>query len=198
MRTAAPELLPLFRSQGHGRLLARVYLSPDRPATLAQLARELGLDSGGLTREANRLEQAGVICSERVGKSRVLRPNEQSPYYPELYGLLLKAFGPATVVSPELSRIDGIERAFVYGSWAARYLGEPGDDPADVDILVIGRPSQLAVARAERALSDRLGRQVNVVVVSPEEWEASESGFLREVRRRPLVPLPLEGEGEGR
>lgn len=191
MRTHPPHLLPLFRSHGQARLLARVYLSPDRPATLAQLARELNLNDGGLTREADRLERAGLVQSDRVGRSRLLRPNEDSPYYPELYRLLLKAFGPETVVWSELSQIEGVEQAFLYGSWAARYLGEPGEDPADVDVLVVGRPSQLAVARAERALSDQLGREVNVVVVSSEEWEASESGFLRGIQSRPLVTLPL-------
>jgi len=195
MRTSSPLLLPIFRSEGQGRLLARVYL--DRPATLAQLARELGLDDGGLSREANRLEQAGLIRSERVGRSRLLRPNEDSPYYQELYGLLLKAFGPATVIGPELGSIEGIESAHVYGSWAARYVGEPGDDPADVDVLLIGRPSQLAVTRAERSLSDRLGRQVNVIVVAPEEWEAGASGFLQHVKAGPLVPLAVT-EGDAR
>lgn len=198
MRTTAPQLLPIFRSDGQGRLLARIYLEPDRPAPLAQLARELDLDDGGITREADRLERAGLVRSERVGRSRILHANGDSPYYLELSGLLLKAFGPATVIAPELGQIDGIESAFVYGSWAARYLGEPGDAPADVDVLVVGRPSQLAVTRAERSLSDRLGRQVNVIVVPAEDWEAGESGFLQHVREGPLVPLRIEPEGDSR
>ena len=32
LRTEASQLLPLFRSEGQGRLLARIYLEPDRPA----------------------------------------------------------------------------------------------------------------------------------------------------------------------
>lgn len=195
MRTAAPQLLPLFRSEGQGRLLARVYLGADRPATLAELARELGVDDGGLTREANRLERAGLVWSERAGRNRILRPNENSPYYRDLYGLLLKAFGPAAVIGPELARIEGVERAYLFGSWAARYVGEEGPDPADIDVVAIGRPSQLAVARVERELGDRLGREVNVTIVRPEEWETAESGFLQQVRERPVVPLHVEPEG---
>lgn len=64
-------------------------------------------------------------------------------------------------------------------------------------MLVVGRPSQLAVVRAERRLSDRLGRDVNAVVVSPDEWEASASGFLEDVKRRPLLPVALD-EREGK
>src|SRR5712691_7461907 len=81
LRTEASPLLPLFRSDGQGKLLARVYLAPDRPAPIAELARELGLDAGGLTREANRLERAGLVRSDRVGRQRLLRPNSDSLYY---------------------------------------------------------------------------------------------------------------------
>ncbi|MBY0395205.1 MAG: winged helix-turn-helix domain-containing protein, partial [Thermoleophilia bacterium] len=58
-----------------------MYLAADRPAPLAEIARELGIDSGGLTREADRLERAGLVRSERIGRQRLLRPNSESPYY---------------------------------------------------------------------------------------------------------------------
>lgn len=191
MRTAPSLLLPLFRSDGQRKLLARVYLSPDRPAPLADLARELAIDRGGLKREADRLEQAGLIRSERVGRQRYLHPEIDSPYYRELYGLLVKAFGPATLIGPELGRIEGVDEAYLYGSWAARYQGEAGLDPTDIDVIVIGGPSRIAVAGAERRLMELLGREVNVSIVTLEEWEAAASGFLKDVRSRPLVAVEL-------
>lgn len=191
MRTAAPQLLPIFRSEGQGRLLARVYLQPDRPATIAEIARELQLDDGGLTREADRLEQAGLIRSERVGRSRTLRPNDDSPYHHDLYGLLLKAFGPAAIVGPALAAISGIERAYLFGSWAARYTGEQGVAPADIDVLVVGTPDRGEVYRAASALSVVLHREVNPTIVSPERWDTVEEGFIRDVKSSPLVALDL-------
>lgn len=194
MRTPAPQLLPLFRSAGQGRLLARVYLQPDRPATIADIARELELDDGGLTREADRLEQARLIRSERVGRSRTLLPNEESPYFRDLYNLLLKAFGPVTVLAAELGSIEGIERAYLFGSWAARYGGESGPDPVDLDVIVVGDPrSGLELNEVAMHLFSRFGREVNFTVVEPAEWEAAESGFLRGVQSRPLVPIDLLG-----
>jgi predicted nucleotidyltransferase len=127
-----------------------------------------------------------------VGRSRLLHRNEESPYFHDLYGLLLKAFGPVTLVGEELAGVEGVEQAYVYGSWAARYAGERGEDPVDVDVIVVGRPSRLAITRAERLLSERLGREVNAVVVTPEDWDAAGSGFLKEVRRRPVVSVPLD------
>lgn len=196
MRTEPSLLLPLFRSDGQRRLLARVYLAPDRPAPLSELARELAIDRAGLKREADRLERAGLLRSERVGRQRYLYPDESSPYFRDLYSLLVKAFGPALLIAPELAPIDGIDEAYLYGSWAARYHGEVGLDPADIDVMVVGTPSRIAVAGAERRLTECLGREVNISISSPDEWNAAESGFLQEVRRRPLVPIPLQPNGE--
>lgn len=188
-------MLPIFRSAGQARLLARVYLGPTDAVTLADLARELDLDDGGLTREADRLERAGLVWSERIGRSRILHPRTQSPYYPELYGLLLKAFGPVTVVGPLLSSIAGVERAFVFGSWAARYLGRPGDEPVDIDVIVIGSAPRLELARIARELEPALGRDVNITRVSHSDWESAATGFLRDVRAGPLVEIDLVEPG---
>src|SRR5205823_120727 len=116
MRTQPSLLLPIFRSDGQRRLLARLYLAPERAVPLADLARELGIDRGGVKREADRLERAGLVRSERVGRQRILRANADSPYFQELYGLLVKAFGPETAVATELEQVGGIEEAYLYGS----------------------------------------------------------------------------------
>jgi predicted nucleotidyltransferase len=196
VRTEAPPLLPLFRSEGQGRLLARVYLAPDRPAPIAEIARELNLDAGGLTREADRLERAGLVRSQRIGRQRLLQPNKESLYYPELHGLLLKAFGPAALVGPALAEVPGVEQAFLFGSWAARYLGEAGPEPADLDVMVVGRPSRGAVSRVARALTERLGREVNATIVPVERWRDAADGFVRQVQRGPLVEVDLAHAGD--
>lgn len=172
-----------------------MYLAPDRPAPIAELARELDLDAGGLTREADRLEQAGLVRSQRIGRQRLLQPNPESLYYAELLGLLLKAFGPATVIGPALAEVPGIERALLFGSWAARYRGDPGTEPGDVDLLLVGNPSRRAVSRVTARLSTNLGREVNATIVSPERWEVAAEGFVRQVKRGPLVELDLSPGG---
>jgi len=161
---------------------------------MAQLAAELELDRAGVKREADRLEAAGLLVSERIGRQRVLRPNEASPYYEHLYGLLLVGFGPATRIGAAICDVDGIERAYLFGSWAARYAGEPGEDPADIDLLIVGAPDRNEVYRIARGLSDELGREVNPTIVSPDRWRDADEGFLRQVKRSPLLSLALDGE----
>ena len=45
---------------------------------------------------------------------------------------------PLPVLSQLLACVPGINAAYIYGSWAARYHHEPGGPPNDLDVLVIG------------------------------------------------------------
>jgi len=189
MRTEAPLLLPLFRSRGQARLLARVFLHPEQRLSLNRLARELELDPATVQREAARLEEAGILTSERIGTARLVRPNEASPFYPELSGLVFKAFGPVPVLGERLRHVAGAEAAFIYGSWASRHAGNRGEAPGDIDLLVIGRPDRRTLARLCREASEELGFEVIPTVLSKEDWESDATGFIRSIKEQPLIPL---------
>jgi len=100
------------------------------------------------------------------------------------------------VVAEELSGLDDIQDAYVFGSWAARYMGEGGRPPADVDVLVIGEPDRDTLDDAAQRAGERLAREVNVTVRSAQWWEHGTDGFHVEIRRRPLVPV--FGQASGR
>jgi predicted nucleotidyltransferase len=107
------------------------------------------------------------------------------------------SFGPLPLLTEALTGLDGVQRAYIYGSWAARYAGEPGAPPADVDVLVVGEPdADELFDRAEEA-SRRLRRVVNVHRLTAEAWQSpSDDPFLTSVRARPLVELNLTPEAE--
>jgi len=96
------------------------------------------------------------------------------------------------VVREELGAIDGIEQLFIFGSWAARYAGEQGPAPHDVDVLIIGAPDRDEVYEAARRAQDRLGREVNTTIRKAEQWHSAQDGFTRQLRSSPLVQIPLQ------
>ncbi len=197
MTTASPPLLPLFRSDAQARLLTELYLRPPSQRTLSELGRALGVSHATVSREADRLEDAGLIASERVGKQRLLRSNPQSRYYPALQELLLRAFGPLPLLEQALLGQPGIELAFIYGSWAARYSGEPGKPPNDIDLLLIGTPDRRLLRTLSREINDRLGLELNPTVVPLDAWRGKANAFLRSLRGRPMVELNVAGHGPG-
>jgi len=86
-----------------------------------------------------------------------------------------------------------VNQAYIYGSWAARYLSEPGPVPQDVDVLAVGTASDDDLYEAARKAEVRLRREVNISGVSPQYWEAPDpaDSFMRHVKERPLVKLEL-------
>ncbi len=97
---------------------------------------------------------------------------------------------PVPVLREVLSGIEGVDEAFIYGSWAARRAGESGEFPRDIDALVVGGAARRALADAAREASSRLGVEVNFARVPREEWEAAApTPFLATVKARPMLAL---------
>ncbi|MCW2529845.1 MAG: hypothetical protein JWM76_4705 [Pseudonocardiales bacterium] len=57
--------------------------------------------------------------------------------------------------------------------------------------MVIGDADVAEVRSAADAASRRLGRDVNVTVLTRDEWIRAETGFLTHLRTQPLVTLNL-------
>lgn len=188
MQSPPPALLPLLRSRLQADLLTLVLLAPGREWSLTELAGRTGASVSSAQREMARAQDAGVVSSRRVGNTRLVTVAD-SPLTEPLTELLLRSFGPRQVLAEELAGQPGIEEAFLFGSWAARYSGQPGPAPVDIDVLVIGNPDRDDLDEAGQRAGSRLAREVNVTIRSPEWWSDGGDGFHAEVSRRPLIPL---------
>jgi predicted nucleotidyltransferase len=193
MRSPSPPLLPLLRSQAQGDLLALLYLHPDREYSLTEAAGLIGVSVKTVHTEASRLVAAGFISDSRRGNVRLLRAVTGTPVSRPLTDLLAVTYGPLPVLTDLLAGTGGVAAAFIYGSWAARYLGEPGPVPHDVDVLVVGTADRDDLQEIARAAQERLGRQVDIRRISPAAWTRADPAdpFLTSVRERPLVELPI-------
>jgi hypothetical protein len=189
VRLSAPPLLPVFRSRLVGDLLALVLAHPDRSWTLDELTEHVGAPYQTVTGEVRRLEQAGLVSTSTVGRSKLVVANQASPYFGPLTELVVMAFGPPVIVAEEFAGVEGIEQLFLYGSWAARHAGEPGRPPADVDVLVIGEVDRDEVYDAARRAEHRLGREVNATIRSVEAWHQAGDAFASTVKGSPMLAL---------
>jgi DNA-binding transcriptional ArsR family regulator len=193
MKVSPPTLLPLLRSRAHGELLAWLYLHPGSEYSTTDLARLVGLSQATASREADRLLGAGLVEERRLGRMRLLRAAAETILTRPLTDLLAVTFGPLPVLAELLAGVEGIAEAYIYGSWAARYAGDPGPLPRDIDVLVAGTVDPDDVYDAARAAETRLGREVNVTLVTAARWaEPGDDPFLTGLRRRPLVRLNTE------
>lgn len=191
--TAAPALLPVFRSQLQGEVLALLFGDPGVEWTAEYLARRAGHPRHTVANELRRLESADLVTVRMIGRSKLVRANAGSPYFEPLARLALMSFGPPYVIGQEFGRLGNVKRLLIYGSWAARYAGDQGPAPHDVDVLLIGEPDRDAVYEAARRAEERLGREVNVTIRDAERWETAADGFTRQLKSSPIVEIPLDG-----
>jgi hypothetical protein len=184
-------LLPLLRSRVQGDLLALLYLHPDRDYSLTEAARIIGASVRAVHTEASRLSAAGFVSDSRRGNVHLIRAVTDTPVSRPLTDLLAVTYGPLPVLSDLLAGAEGVTHAFIYGSWAARYLGEPGPVPGDVDVLVVGTADPDDLDEIARTAQNRLGRPVDIRRIRPAEWASPNPAdpFLASVRERPLVQL---------
>lgn len=189
MRTSAPALLPLFRSELQARILARLLLV-DEEIGVSDLARALGAPQPTVHREASRLVDAGILVDRLVGRTRLVSANHANPAYGPLRQLIQVVYGPSLLLRAALSDVPGIREAFIYGSWAARYTGHHGAPPGDIDLMVVGVPDPDALNAAVSGVESQLHREINFVVIAPDTWAARAADpFLAGVAAGPTVTV---------
>ena len=169
-----------------------MFADPGVEWTAEDLARRTGHPRHTVANELRRLETAELVTARMIGRSKLLHANADSPYFEPLARLALMAFGPPLVIREEFGALSNVERVFIYGSWAARYAGEQGPAPQDVDVLLIGVPDRDAAYDAARRAEQRLGREVNITIRDAARWHAASDGFTRQLRSSPLLELPLD------
>ena len=111
------------------------------------------------------------------------------PIFKELAGIFLKTAGLVDVLRGLLAPLSSqISHALIFGSVAA---GKAGIH-SDIDLLVVGSVSLTDVVEICHAGQDRLGRQVNPVVMTIEACEARFSQadrFMTRIARQPKLFL---------
>lgn len=194
MKVPAPSLAPILRSDAQGRILARLLADPAASYSLSDLAAWSKTSMPTVTREVRRAEQAGLVTSKKIGPVRNVKARVDHPLYDAVRRIIVATYGPPIVVAEEFARIAGARAVLLFGSWAARYLGEPGREPNDIDVLVIGDVDRDEVDEAAERAERGIGKPVNATVRTRSQWDSENETFAQQVKSRPLLFVLQGGE----
>ena len=189
MKVPAPSLAPILRSDAQGRILARVLADPDKSYSLSELVAWSETSMPTVMREVRRAEEAGIVVTEKVGPIRFVRAGVDHPLHGSVRRIIVATYGPPVVVAEEFADVEGADAVLLFGSWAARYVGEPGRAPNDVDVLVVGSADRDAVDEAAQRAERRIGMPVQATVRTRSQWDSGRESFIREIKSRTLVPV---------
>lgn len=177
-------------SDSQSRVLRWLFGQPDRAYHLSELRRLTGLGSASLQRELNRLAEAGLVQSERVGNLRRFQANPQSPVFGELVALTRKTLGAEPMLREALQPLlPGLQGAWIFGSVAK----QTDTAQSDIDVMLVGKNLSLAkVLELLLPLEAQLGRKINPTCYTPAEFErrrAEPDSFVNRVLAQPILPL---------
>jgi predicted nucleotidyltransferase len=177
-----------LRSKARQRLLVYYFTNPTARHHLRDLAERLSIDPSNLSKGLGRLAREGLFRSEVSGRQKYFRLNREYHLFNEVRSIVAKTIGAGPLLAQSLKKIEGIEEAYSYGSFARNQQ----DAASDIDVLVIGRPKSDALAEAVQRLERQLGREINYTVLSRKELEsrrARQDAFLENVWQNKRVSL---------
>lgn len=150
------------------RMLRAVLLHPERQYGSNELIAIGGPGYGAGKRILDEFERSGIVTRTPRGNQRIYCVNIRHPIYPELQAICRKTFGVGDTVHMELAPFnDRIDLAFVFGSVAR---GTERAD-SDLDLMIVGTIDILELGSATQKISDAVGRDVDLNLYAPEEWQ---------------------------
>jgi predicted nucleotidyltransferase len=162
-----------------------------RELHVREIGRQARLADGTVRQELRRLARLGLVEVRRDGNRALYSANRRHPLYPDIHGLVIKTTGLADLLREALDHPE-VRVAFVFGSIAG---GSPRPD-SDVDLLVVGDVSLRRLSKMLSGVADRLGREINPHVMTPEEFarrRKARDHFLSTVLRGPRLLVIGDG-----
>lgn len=182
-----PQLVEILFGAYRRQILGLLLLRPDETFHVREIGRLTGVPAGSLHRELKSLADTDLLIRTAVGNQVRYKANRDCPIYDELAGIFRKTAGLADVLRDLLAPLqERIVLAFVFGS-VAQGRATAG---SDIDLLVIGSVSFEAVVEACHAGTQRLGREVNPVVMTKTAFQTrhrESDRFIQRISGEPRI-----------
>lgn len=187
MRTENVQPVELLFGLYRRRVLSLLLLRPDESFYVREIGRLTGVPAGPLHRELKALTGAGLLVRRASGNQVLYQASRDCPIFQELAGIFRKTAGLADVLRESLRPVSGeIDLAFVFGSVAQ---GKE-KSTSDIDLMVVGSVPFENVVEAGHLARERLGREVNPVVMSKDAFRSKRRArdrFVSRVLKEPKI-----------
>lgn len=180
-------MLPKF-TKNQILILEVFFNHPEKTFYLRELGRIVGKEPGVFQKDIEALAKSGLLESYRDASRRFFRLNKKYPLYEELKSIFFKTIGIKGELQRGLRKIKGIQKAFIYGSFAR------GEEKAgsDIDLCVIGSIDEDAFLDLISSLEKKMGREISYTLIGEDEFEEKlekKDSFLENILNQPKIEL---------
>lgn len=178
----------IFKSKTRKALFRLFFTNPDSKYYLRELERLLDIPVSMVRKELLSLAKDGIFMIEKRGNLVFYHLDKNYPLFEELKSIVFKTTGVAGLLRESLERIEGVEVAFIYGSFAKSEAGVK----SDIDLFVIGKVDEdeliKELGKAEKALK----REINYSLYAKADFEKKKkekNSFIIDLIENPKVFL---------
>jgi len=182
----------LGKSKIRKKIILSFVYNQGKEFSLSEIARRARTSAGTAQRELNRLLAQDFITFRKWGNLNIYRLNESYGLLDEIKSIVRKTFGIEVELGKELSKVKGVQFAFLFGSYAKGGLKLD----SDIDLFIIGTPEEDAVFNAVRKVEDSAGREINYHLAGEAEFaeKSQRNSFYREILDSLLMLVGKEDE----
>jgi predicted nucleotidyltransferase len=179
-------LKELCGSEQRYRIFRTLFGNPGRSYHLRGLATAAGVDASNVSKLLPKLVAVGLVERESGEPTARYRARRDNPLLQALTALFSQASSLVADLRAVAQKLDA--DVAIFGSMV---MGTDTPD-SDVDVLVVGRMSQITAQAAFKPLARRYKRTVNVTAIDRRKLQeeiAKGSQFWKSVLSGPIVPL---------
>jgi len=180
-------LADIFSSKTRAEFFRILFGLDSAEIHLREIARQSGLTIGTIRQEAEKLKRLSLILKRKDGNRVYYRANKKHHLYDLINQMVLRTSGVIGVLEQELKDFD-LKFAFIFGSVAS---GKNRLE-SDVDLFLIGNTSLREVSSTVSQASFKIGKEINVHVMKPEEFRQRKldgEHFVTRVLETPILMI---------
>lgn len=177
-----------MRSRITKELLNYYFLNPEDSLFVNEISRKLDLDKRNLVKKLKELEEEGILKSEIRGNQKMYSINKAYPLYNEYKQIIFKTIGIENKLRNVLKQIAGIEKVYLFGSYAKNEM----DTHSDIDLLVVGEHKVMSLQKQITKLQKEINREINVVNMDKKEFQnrkKRKDAFLKNVFQEEYIEV---------
>lgn len=172
-----PKLTDFMISRVRVKLYKIFFDNPTEMFYVRQLTRMASEEINAVRRELARMENKGVVRSEKRGNRLYYSVNEAYDYYEDLLSLVAKSTGLGLQIRTSRKALGKIKFAMLSGKFVRR----KERDNQEVDLLIVGAISLPELTAIVQKEEQRRQTEINYTVMTTEEF------VFRKSRRDPFL-----------
>lgn len=169
-------------------ILGYFFLHETEKLYLNEMVKKFGFDKRNTFKILKKFVEEGIFISEKRGKETYYSLNKEYPLFKEIKGMVLKTYGIESLLKDSLKKIQGIEEAYIIGSYARNRI----DVTSDIDVLVIGQADTLKLNKEIAKIQKDINREINLINITRKELKEkmiNKDPFIKNVFKNKKIKL---------